>query len=290
MINRILLRPNFDKPATPDCTRHVVEVLRALGLSPLMDAAAAAAAGVAGTCETAPYKALLLDCDLVLVIGGDGTILHAVRECVPLNKPLLGVNTGRRGFLTQLETTELDKLALLRDRKYSLRERMLLEATLDTPDGPRVHLALNDFVLFRGDSMRLVELDIAGAEGPVARYRADGVIFATPTGSTAYSLAAGGPIADPALDLILMTAVCPHAHLYHSMLLSTSGRYRVRELPGNNTQGIALSADGERVGNLAAGESVVIAKSQQRALFLDFGLWDFYRRVDQKLALEGRIL
>jgi len=283
---KVLILPNFDKPGGADCARNAVQKLLELGLSPMLDQRHAEAIGVTSSekgCVIADFEALLPKCDIILTIGGDGTILHAVQQSLRVGKPLLGVNTGRIGFLTQMEANELDKLASLRDGNYTILNRMLLEATLVQDGCEQVYTALNDAVLSRGQSERLVEIAVTRSEKPVASHRADGLIFATPTGSTAYNLAAGGPVADPSLQLILMTAICPHSQFHQSMILSPQESYQVREVPGNNESGLALSVDGRRAGVLRKGGHVTIRCSDARVPFIDLGLRDFYHCVDVKL-------
>ena len=282
---KVLILPNFDKPGGAECTRQVVHKLLELGLTPLLDAECAQATGVTDLQNgcIADFQALLPECDVILTIGGDGTILQAVQRSLRWGKPLLGVNTGRIGFLTQIESDELDKLAALRDGSYTMLERMLLEVTLVQDGKEETHIALNDAVLSRSHSERLVEIAVACDGHPVASHRADGLIFATPTGSTAYNLSAGGPVVDPRLSLILMTAICPYPQFQHTTILSPADSYEVRELPGNNQIGLSLSVDGRRVGVLRQGGHVVIRCCDARASFIDLGLRNFYHCVDVKL-------
>lgn len=287
---KILLRPNLDKPGSVDCTRQTLQRLRELDMIPMLDQKFAQLAQPEDHCILGGFQQLLDQCDLILTIGGDGTILHAVQASLHAGKPLLGINTGRLGFLTQLESNELDKLALLREGKYSLLHRMMLEIFLvQEGEKPEHHYALNDLVITRGDSDRLVEMDITCQGKPVARHRADGTIFSTPTGSTAYNLSAGGSIVDPTLHLIQMTAICSHSHFNHSIILSPEQVYQVRELPGNNRLGLHVTVDGKRVAQLMPDSHILVKKSERTAAFIDLNLRDFYNCVDKKLALGGRL-
>ena len=283
---KILIKPNFDKPGSLACTRDTLKMLGGLGFAPMLDESVANAVELEEGCAAGPLEELLPQCDLLLTIGGDGTILHAVQKAVRIGKPLLGINTGRIGFLTQIEADELHHLRLLKEGKYGYLRRMMLEVTLFQDGREETFAALNDVVFTRGASDRLVEIDIRCQDNPVAAHRADGVIFCTPTGSTAYNLAAGGAIADPRLDLILLTAICPHSHFNHTLLLSPENEFEVREVPGNNKTGLVLTVDGERAGVMRLGAHAVIKRSARRAEFIDFGLRDFYNCINKKLRIR----
>ena len=285
---RVLISTNFNKAGGADCTRRVVRKLAELGLTPMLDERDAERAGITeakNSCTVGPLEDLLPLSDVILTIGGDGTILRALQWTLGGEKPLIGVNTGRIGFLTQIEADELDKLAALREGNFKVHRRMLLEVVLMQNGREESFLALNDAVLSRGQSERLVEIAVTCGENPVASHRSDGLIFSTPTGSTAYNLAAGGPVADPGLNLILMTAICPHSYCHHTMILSPEQVYTVKEVAGNNKSGLALSLDGRKVGVLYAKGEIQIRRAQAQASFIDLGLRDFYRRVDVKLRV-----
>lgn len=286
---KILILPNFDKPGGVLATRQVVGRLSTLGLYPILEPDSAETADLAGgDCLIVPIEHSLDECDIILTIGGDGTILSAVQKALTVDKPILGINTGRIGFLTQIEADELESLSALRDMSYTILWRMLIQATLVTQDDSHTFLALNEVVLGRGESERLAEVAVhkSGEGGQlVASHRADGLIFATPTGSTAYNLSAGGPLADPSLDLILMTAICPHSHFHNTIILPPNQAYTATEIPGWNKDGLLLSVDGRRVGCMRAGERLWVSGAKKKAAFIDLGLRDFFGRVDLKLRV-----
>lgn len=153
----------------------------------------------------------LAGCDAAVAIGGDGTIMHAAKAAAPAGCPVLGINAGRLGFLAGLEKNELDALPALLTGRFAAEQRRLLEVCVmrDGACHSRV-LAINEAVVSRGGLSRLVDLRVEDRGCPLLSCRADGVILATPTGSTAYSLSAGGPVVDPALDCLLVTPICPH--------------------------------------------------------------------------------
>lgn len=150
-------------------------------------------------------------CDLVIVIGGDGTLLYAARELAPFETPILGVNMGRLGFLVDVSPNEITP----RLEEYLLGEatteqRFLLETQLEGHNSPSPLLAFNDIVLHKWELARMIEFDVSINDNPINAYRADGLVIATPTGSTAYSLSAGGPIVHPSLHAITLVPICPH--------------------------------------------------------------------------------
>lgn len=283
---KILIKPNFEKTGSDVCARNVIAKLDSLGITPLMSMEDGDVVHPQECCIVGDFEDLLARCDILLTIGGDGTILRAVQASLRSGKPLLGINTGRLGFLSQMETDELDFLDSLAGGGFELLHRMMLQITLVDAKGEETFTALNDVVLSRGESTKLVEITVERDDGlPVATHRADGLIFATPTGSTAYNLSAGGCIAHPSLNLILMTAICPHSHFNHSLILSPSWVYKAREVSGNNRDGLVLMVDGNRMATLRDGAYIKVTRAEAMATFVDLGMRDFYQSVDNKLRI-----
>ena len=160
----------------------------------------------------ADLTAALAGSDAAIAIGGDGTIMHVAKAAAAANCPVLGVNGGHLGFLAGIEPEELEALDGLLVGTYTVDERALLAITVHTAAGERTLLAMNEAVVARGSLSRLVDVTVTAAGRTVMTCRGDGVIIATPTGSTAYSLSAGGPVVDPAVACTLITPVCPHKH------------------------------------------------------------------------------
>jgi len=207
----------------------------------------------------------ITDADVVITIGGDGTILRAGKEAAKFGKPLLGINTGRLGFMATLEKDDLDKLERLKTGDYSVSRRMLL----DVNGSP----ALNDVVLYRGAS-RLPEFTVFRNEIEVLKIRGDGIIVSTPTGSTAYSLSAGGPIIEPELWCFLVTALNPHTLFNRPMIFSHDSQLRVV------AKDVIVSIDGvESKGS----DEVVITKSEDYLDLIDIDGNSFYDSIHNKL-------
>ena len=207
---KAMIMPNFDKKNAVACTKTVCSKLMEYGVEPWM----------ADSCKSkldlsfvvyGDFYQQLQNCDLLIAIGGDGTIIHSAKHAVVFDKPILGINAGRLGFLAGLEQDELDYLQQLAACNYQIEERMMLEVVHHSEKGEISYFALNDAVISKGALARVIDLDIYCMNRYVSSYRADGIIFSTPTGSTAYALSAGGPIVEPAIDAIGMTPISPHS-------------------------------------------------------------------------------
>ena len=160
-----------------------------------------------------PIDKLFSVAELIIPLGGDGTILEVARRAVPAGKPMLGFNLGRVGYMATLEIEELDLLSGLFDGSYTIDERMMLNAYVQRSDGSEEWMlpVLNEIVLTRGTLSRMIDIELFCADEIAGKYRVEGLIFATPTGSTAYNMSAGGPVVDPSLDAVTVTPVCPHS-------------------------------------------------------------------------------
>ena len=163
---------------------------------------------------------ILTETDVFITIGGDGTILKWGKKAALLNKPLLGINTGRLGFMTALETDEFDKINVLKSGNYHISKRMLMNGVFSVSGKTKNYLALNDIVLSKDSYSKLPEFTVKINNIIVSKIRADGIIFSTPTGSTAYALSAGGPIIEPTVECIELTHLCAHTLLNRPMIFS----------------------------------------------------------------------
>ena len=157
-------------------------------------------------------------CDIAVTVGGDGTIIHAAKHAACADKPLIGVNVGRLGFAADLEVEDIGALKRLLSGDYVTENRILLDIEVQSKGPSKHYLAVNDAVVAHGQLSKIVDLSLCLNGEEISKYRADGILFSTPTGSTAYSLSAGGPIISPQMDCILMTPVCPHSLFSRSVL------------------------------------------------------------------------
>jgi NAD+ kinase len=217
--------------------------------------------------EQADFR--LDDCEFALVLGGDGTILHATRLCAPASIPLLGVNFGRVGFLTELEPDEVTEhlpLYIERDQSVWLDERAMLSAELHQDGRQEEFLALNDIVIARGTWPRVVEIHIWVDDYFYNKTYADGIILSTATGSTAYNMAVGGPLLHPQVESCVLTPIAPHLAFDRSLILQPEARVRLQIFTG--TQDGVFSADGQMNREIKNGATVTVRKSQYTARFL----------------------
>jgi NAD+ kinase len=227
-----------------------------------------------------------LGLDLVVALGGDGTLLRALGLVLAAEVPVLGVNAGRLGFLTEVEADGLPAaLDAVRDGRYRVERRATLAARV-LLGGQQVgeDLAVNDVVLEKGRKERLALVAVRlGDGGPFARYAADGVMVASPTGSTAYSFSAGGPIVSPRLDALLLTPIAPHMVFNRSLVLHPEEGVRLEVLP--DSPALVESVDGRVVRELPPGAVVEVRRGRPDALLVRTGRADFYRLVRTKFRL-----
>lgn len=226
----------------------------------------------------------LANIDLVISMGGDGTMLRCARECAPKNIPVFGINCGTLGFLAAAEKEEItDALQALLAGKCLSHKRLLLQATIHTPEHAQTFTAFNDAVL-HSSNMRafFVNADFNGTEIP--SYFGDGVIVATPTGSTAYSLAAGGPIVEPNVEVMVVTPICPHSLHERPMVLPANGVLRLRPSFKNKEDGAILSLDGQLNLSLPAPATLELSRAPHAVELLTLPQRGFFNVLHKKLS------
>ena len=222
-------------------------------------------------------------CDALIAIGGDGTILEAARVALPHGKPVLGINAGRLGFLAGLERRELEQLPRLAADDYELEHRMLLRAEVWQGEQCVAEgLCLNDAVVARHGVSHTVEVQVDCGDEVIA-YRGDGVIFSTPTGSTAYNFAAGGPVVEAKIESILLTPVCNHRLFTRTIVFSESTRFSV-DITGH---GLALNMDAQPPVALQPGQRVTVRRAGCKAAFIRLKPGGFLYILNEKMG--GRI-
>lgn len=224
------------------------------------------------------------DLDALMTLGGDGTFLRGARWAGPEGVPLLGVNLGRLGFLTTASLDDLeDAVRRISRGDYELEERMALEVR-SVQDGERTngYFALNDAVLHKGGVARVVMLRIHVDREEVGLYSADGVIIATPTGSTAYSLSAGGPILDPRLDAIVASPICPHTLAVRPLVLPPTADVRIEIL--SPSEELILTIDGQVGSALKPGDQVVARRAAQPVRLVRWPGQSFFTTLRRKLG------
>jgi NAD+ kinase len=268
-------------PGIIEPLQRLAAFLAARGHSVLLDAETAQFAPLPG-CKTASTAELGRDAKLGIVVGGDGTMLSAARRLAPFGVPLIGINQGRLGFLTDIALSDMEPmLSAMLDGAYVEETRTLLEAVLTraTGDGERA-LALNDVVVNRGALGGMIDCAVSIDGRFVYALRADGIIIATPTGSTAYALSAQGPIVDPAVASMLLVPVAPHAFTYRPVVLRDSVVIEISLLGGKDA---SLHCDGQADFPLAEGDKVVVRRAEHRVRLLHPKDHDHFAMLRQKL-------
>lgn len=220
---------------------------------------------------------------LVLVIGGDGTMLRAARTVYGREIPILGINQGYLGFLTEIETDKLqESLQQLLQGDYDIERRMMLTAKVYR-DGTCIAdvNALNDMVVTKGALSRIIKLELLLDNQLVERYHGDGLIFSTPTGSTGYSLSAGGPVVHPAIDLCIVAPICPHSLIARPLIFSPEHTLTVR-LDANNAPAM-LTVDGQNGVELKKGDMIQISKAEHDTGLIVLEKRNFFAVLREKL-------
>ena len=227
---------------------------------------------------------LATQCDLAVIIGGDGTFLHAARSLAAQDIRLLGINMGRVGFLTDVVPDELDKVINdILDGNLIEEERFLLSARVLRNDRCELDVvALNDVVAHNWQIARLLEFETYVDSQLVNRQRADGIIVSTPTGSTAYALSSGGPILHPAIDALALVPVCPHTLTTRPLVVQGSSKIEI-VLTGTEQPESQLTCDGQTTMRLSAGDRIQIAKNTESVKLIHPAGYDFYATLRTKL-------
>lgn len=221
--------------------------------------------------------------DMIVVLGGDGTMLDVCVHVSELAKPVVGVNLGHLGFLTAVERDNIAGLAELAAGNFTIEERMMLDVEIAAGFTAYRRRVLNDVVIATGVCSRMAEFELSGNAGLRLGYRADGLIIATPTGSTAYSLSAGGPIVDPAANLIAVTPICPHTLLRGSVILSPDTEITVTGRTRDEQPDIRVTTDGKNGTLVSCDTKIKIKKSDYTAKIVKIGANRFFDILETKL-------
>ena len=224
-------------------------------------------------------------CDFIMVVGGDGTILRIAGQASLYRRPVLGVNCGTVGFMSELEPEEIEMVRMVKDGSFTLDDRSMLDVHVLNKDGEEIYTTavLNEAVVTKGFFNRVIPLSVIVDGQEVFQFSGDGVIVTTPTGSTAYSLAAGGPILAPSSDCLAVTPICPHSLTVKSFVVSAASVVTV--IPQYKNHQVFLSPDGDTY-ELHEGDKVVIQRSQRTFSLLRIKGQGFYEIIREKLTNE----
>ena len=223
------------------------------------------------------------EAELVIVLGGDGAMLEAARRTAVTGTPILGINMGRVGYMTELEPDELALLDRVFAGDYRVDDRTVLRAEVRSATGQSKFsaYALNEAAIANGSAARIVDLQLSDGEELVYTYRADGLVIATPTGSTAYSLSAGGPIVDPKLACFCVTPICPHSLLARPLVFPDTAELRIKNIC-TREKVLHLTLDGRSTFDLYFGDTVIVTRSDLKVRLLRVQEESFYAKIRMK--------
>lgn len=265
---KVALYPNFQKKNALKCAREACDILVSAGIevsvseefrSDFSDKESVVFEDISVSAETA---------DIVIAIGGDGTILRCAKFLMGTDTKLLGINTGTLGFMAGLEAFQLDKLRRLTTGDYDVSERMTLDVTVIENGIKKKYTALND-VSAKSDSFKICDFEVYSDDYLIGKYRADGVLFSTPSGSTAYALSTGGPIIEPDLKCIEMTLICPHSLFSRATLFSPDRRLKITDRTSGDDHCMIVTIDGDSHIKLRNSESIEICRGKNKIKFVN---------------------
>lgn len=277
---RFIIVPNYAKDKEYSVTKRIVSILEELEQEVFV---------LYENNEMAlcPWDTALLHqvstMDIVVVIGGDGTILNTARRVAEFGKPLLGVNLGRLGFLAEVELDDLtESFARIIHGDYDIEKRMMLNVSYKHKDEVKSFVALNDAVVTRGAFSRMLDLHIHINDRYMDTFTADGVIISSPTGSTAYNLSAGGPILNPSNEMMVITPICPHSLYIRSIVLSSHDKIRI-VIGTESDSDMMLTIDGQTGFKVCYEDEVLITKADHDTLLIKTTANSFYDILREKM-------
>lgn len=271
---KVALFPNFERQGTAELFCKVAEILSSSDIKCYSD-------NKQNIVDVMPEQELYKNCDIIITIGGDGTLIKHAKEASKFSKLCLGINTGNLGFLANVDKDTVEMLKKLKTGDYTTESRMMLEVTAKK-DGNIIYsgTALNDAVVSSERVARIADIKLSVSGDEIA-YRADGVIVSTPTGSTAYSMSAGGPIIDPSVRCLTVTPVCSHSLTARPMILSENSKIDIGVQNTSRAKAV-LSVDGQHCAEIDFNTTVTLKKSDFDAKFINLTGSTIYKTVSKK--------
>ena len=284
-IKRVGFIGNSEKVSCANAVSKAARLVQAAGRRIFSDPDTARLGHLQGTI-CADSAELAREVDMLLVFGGDGTILRVAREIAGSQTPVLGINIGNLGFLTAVSSSGIPQaLRQVWNGQFTFESRFLIEAEIHSDGKPIRHNALNDLVISRGMASKLIELHVSVDGEALTRYRCDGLIISSPTGSTAYSLAAGGAVISPTAKVLQITPICAHTLSNRSLVLPLTASISVKVV--NPRPATVLSADGQLVTELSAGDEITIRRSRRTVRLMHLEGTSFFEMLRVKLHWRG---
>ena len=274
----VVIIPNPNKDSGLSVTARLVGKLTSLGLSVYIEKTFSAISGAL------PYSEFPTDAELIIVVGGDGSVIEASRLAIENGIAIIGVNLGRVGYLTEVEPSNTDVFERLISGEYEIEEKMLLsvDTVCEGANEASECLAVNDVVISHDNFLGICEFSLKNKNGDGVNYRADGVVIATPEGSTAYSLSAGGPIVSHGVGAMVVTPVCPHSFFNRSIIFKSDEKITVSNLGGGE---LNICTDGRFYKKLRCGESCTVYASEKRLKMLTFTKDNMFATLFKKMRI-----
>lgn len=284
---KVVIFPNLRKNDAYNCTLSVCELLKKSKAEVLMDNAYSGIFGSLKGVRFGKFSEFAKEADIAIAIGGDGTILRCAAAMLGTDTRLLGINTGRLGFMASVEKIDLSVLNKLFTGDYRVSERMMLQAEYKDQKGSLKYHALNDIVVSSRYS-KIIEFDVFVNGNHIGNYLADGAVFSTPTGSTAYALSAGGPIIEPELECIEMNLICPHSLFVRPMIYTADSVVSIVHHSDEDVK-VGFAVDGNEPLRISEGKELIIRKSSHKVKLIDMTGITFYDSLNRKLmrSLKG---
>ena len=285
---RMAVITNFNIPEKRESAISVINKLMELGCEAVLPIRAmdkvSPMSGWENKVEFLPFDKLYKGLTAVIVLGGDGTILESARYAALNGVPVIGMNLGRLGYLAELEMSELDELKKVVDGEYYLEEHSMIKVTLKSEKKGKMHCgyALNDAVVSNTSSTKVIDLELLENDTVVANYRADGLIIATPTGSTAYSMSAGGSVIDPRLKCMCVTPICSHSFGSKPMVFPENVELEIKNCCQRERY-LSLTVDGKKSFEVYYGDKVCVSKATTTAKFIRLKPRNFYLTLCRKM-------
>ncbi|MBR4954436.1 MAG: NAD(+)/NADH kinase [Clostridia bacterium] len=287
MMKKLFVHPNPTKDGMKEVVAEILPQLFDLGFEVFMDRDGECLPDDLRGVELLSFDDALRQCQCALVIGGDGTILRIAVPASLAGKPVLGINKGTLGFIPELEVSEIGLMKALHSGDFHYDHRMMLDISVESADGELIFhgTALNDASVIKGTLSKMIDICVKANGKKTIAFKGDGVIVCTPTGSTAYSLSAGGPILEPSCSCMAVTPICPHSINIKSFVLPAEHDIEVKINPGSNAAFIL--ADGSAPVQLSVGDKIRIKKSDLSLDLIRIKDPGFYEVIRKKLSKES---
>lgn len=282
-MKKIFIIPNTDKKRWKAATLSIVKVILESGRMAFLEPEHEAVLGEECGAFFVPFCEVSAEIDMIISLGGDGTLIAIAKDAAAANIPVLGINIGNLGYLVELDVDEKDGLIKVFSGEYTFDTRAMLDISVIRKSETAAHfVALNEALVSKGEISRLIDIEFYADSMFINKYRADGIIIATPTGSTAYSLSAGGPVIEPKTQSVVITPVCPHSLVSIPIVMSMSSVFEIK-ITERGDKDIYVTADGNKHFRLFCGDIVRVSRSNLELKLIRVKKRNFYAILRQKL-------